>query len=403
MNTPHTAARGLARAAWIGLWLLAFGALCLWAWPRQMERGCWLAEWPFEQGCADYSSGKLETTTPSQQVAHLERNIGDGRAYMWLTANLAAQDDELATPLLPWLRKLVPHDNQALALQASALLRAGDYERAARALALLVERGEAKAREPLVALMLAPETQDAVRAQLTPESRWLDPVLASLSAQVSVDALQPFVTEGWKLGVLRQSTVLGQIDRLKREGFWLDAYSLWVALLGQVHDGLYNPGFDRRASLRGFDWTWPQQRAGKVGVQVSQVSAAPRNGYLLQVEMTGRAALPQALVAQPLVLLGSQFRLTGRYMSDRLRAREGLVWALRCADGGERFAQSEVLEETQKEWRGFTLDFEMPAECQGAARLQLEAAAAWEARAGIAGVMYFDDFELRPRAAESAQ
>jgi len=79
------------------------------------------------------------------------------------------------------------------------------------------------------------------------------------------------------------------------------------------------------------------------------------------------------------------------------------VWALRCADGGERFAQSEVLEETQKEWRGFTLDFEMPAECQGAARLQLEAAAAWEARAGIAGVMYFDDFELRPRAAESAQ
>lgn len=393
----------LARAGWIGLWLLLAGALCLWAWPQQIERGCWLAEWPFEDGCSDYASGKLETTTPTQQIAHLERNIGDGRAYLWLTANLAAQGDELATPLLPWLQKLAPHDNQALILQASASLRAEDYAGAAKALALLVERGQASARAPLVAMMLEPRTQEVVRAQLTAESRWLDPVLASLGAQVPVDALQPFVNEGWRLGVLRQGTVLGQIERLKRSGYWLDAYSLWVALLGQVHDGLYNPGFDRRASLRGFDWSWPQQRSGKVGVQVAQVSAAPRPGNMLQVEMTGRAALPQALVAQPVVLLGSGFRLSGRYMSDRLRTREGLVWALRCAAGGERFAQSEVLEETQKEWRRFELDFEMPAECEGAARLQLEATAAWEARAGIAGVMYFDDFELRPRAAASAQ
>jgi len=395
--------RRVARATWITLWLVLAGVLCVWAWPQQIERGCWLAEWPFEQGCSDFSSGKLETTTPTQQIAHLERNIGDGRAFLWLTANLAGQDDDLATPLLPWLQKLAPHDDQALTLQASASLRNEDYASAAKALTLLVERGEANAREPLVALMLEPTTQEFVRAELTPQSRWLDPVLASLSAQVPVDALQPFVSEGWSLGVLRQNTVLSQIERLKRDGYWLDAYSLWVALLGQVHDGLYNPGFDRRASLRGFDWTWPQQRAGKVGVQVAQVSAAPRPGNMLQVEMTGRAALPQALVSQPVVLLGSRFRLTGRYMSDRLRSREGLVWALRCASGGERFAQTEVLEETQKEWRNFELDFEMPAECGGAARLQLEATAAWEARAGIAGVMYFDDFELRPRAAEAPQ
>ncbi|MGP1682436.1 MAG: hypothetical protein ACTS8S_08945, partial [Giesbergeria sp.] len=197
--------------------------------------------------------------------------------------------------------------------------------------------------------------------------------------------------------------VLGQIERLKQGNYWLDAYSLWVALLGQVQDGLYNPGFDRRASLRGFDWSWPHQRAGKVGAQVTQVSAAPRVGNMLQVEMTGRAALPQPLVSQPVLLLGSQFRLTGRYMSERLRSREGLVWALRCAAGGERFAQSEMLKETQKEWRPFQLDFEMPAECGGAARLQLEATAAWEARAGMAGVVYFDDFELRPRTAEATQ
>ncbi|MBK7720605.1 MAG: hypothetical protein IPJ36_19455 [Simplicispira sp.] len=59
--------------------------------------------------------------------------------------------------------------------------------------------------------------------------------------------------------------------------------------------------------------------------------------------------------------------------------------------------------ETQKQWQSFDLNFEMPAECEGAARLQLEATANWEARAGMAGVMYFDDFELRQRAAEPVQ
>lgn len=393
---------GLARTAWAGLWLALAGALCAWAWPLQMERGCWLAEWPFEQGCSGYASGQLETTTPTQQTAHLEKNIGDGRAFLWLAANLAGQDEDLATPLLPSLQKLTPHDNRALALQANASLRAQDYGNAAKVLVLLVERGEAAARAPLVAMLLEPSTQQFVHAQLTPQSRWLDLVLASLGAQVPVDTLQPLVSEGWKLGVLRQSTVLGQIERLQKEGYWLDAYSLWVALLGQVQDGLYNPGFDRRSSQRGFDWIWSQQRAGKVGVQVQQVSATPRGGNLLQVEMTGRAALPMPLVRQPVVLLGERYRLTGRYMSDRLRSREGLVWALRCATGGERFAQTAVLEETQKEWRSFQLDFQMPAGCLGVASLQLEAAAAWEARAGMAGVMYFDDFELRPRAAEGS-
>ncbi|MCO5105150.1 MAG: hypothetical protein M9919_14235 [Burkholderiaceae bacterium] len=395
--------KGLARAAWIGLWLALFLALWVWAWPKQIERGCWLAEWPFEQGCSDYVSGKLETTTPTQQVQHLERNIGDGFAYLGLARNLAAQDDSLAAPLLPWLQKLIPHDNRSLALQADASLRAQDWAAAARQLALLVERGVPSARAPLVTLMLEPSTQDAVRAQLTAQSRWLDPTLASLGAQVPVELLQPFVNEGWKLGVVRLPTALGQVERLKQAGYWLDAYALWVAVLGQVQDGLYNPGFDRRASQRGFDWSWPQQRAGKVGVQLAQVSAAPRAGSMLQVEMTGRGALPQPMASQPLVLLGSHYRFTGRYMSDRLRTREGLVWALRCAAGGERFAQTEALVETQKQWQSFDLEFDMPAECEGAARLQLEATAAWEARAGMAGVMYFDDFELHQRAAESVQ
>lgn len=61
----------------------------------------------------------------------------------------------------------------------------------------------------------------------------------------------------------------------------------------------------------------------------------------------------------------------------------------------ERFAASEPLKETQKQWKNLEYTFTVPDACGGAARLQLEPTAPWEARAGMSGNMSFDDFELR--------
>ena len=102
----------------------------------------------------------------------------------------------------------------------------------------------------------------------------------------------------------------------------------------------------------------------------------------------------QPLVRQDLVLLGKRYKLTGRYMADRFRTREGLVWAVRCAQGGERLAQTGALKDTQRQWTAFELELEMPAACAGAVRLQLETTQAWEANAGLSGVLQFDDLAM---------
>ena len=50
--------RRLAYAAWMALWLAAAAGIVAIAWPMQIERGCWLGEWPFEDGCPDYPTSK---------------------------------------------------------------------------------------------------------------------------------------------------------------------------------------------------------------------------------------------------------------------------------------------------------------------------------------------------------
>ncbi len=121
---------------------------------------------------------------------------------------------------------------------------------------------------------------------------------------------------------------------------------------------------------------------------------------MMELEMIDRAALPQPMLSQTLVLLGKRYHLSGSYMSDRLRMTDGLAWVMRCADGGDRWAQTAALKDTQRKWASFDLDLTVPPQCGGAVKLQLEAASPGEARAGMAGLMYFDDFALKPIAAE---
>ena len=390
---PH---QTLARAAWCALWL-ALAALLWWQlYPRQLERGCWMGEWPFEaESCNPATRAMATDFVPVEPLnAHLQRNVGDSHAYLWLAQYLWKQDRPQALALLPTLQVLAPHDNRTLIMQADSSLQAGDWQRAAAALVQLVERGQTQARQPLAQLMADPRAQGAVLAQVQPGTRWLDGTLAAAGATLPADVLLPFIGQGLPLGLVSMNTLLGVVDRLKAANQWLDAYGLWVAGMGQVNEGLFNPGFDQRVSHRGFDWHWPRQTGGKQGQRISQVSAAPQPGHLLQIELTGRAAVVQPLVHQDLVLLGTHYRLSGRYMADRFRTREGVVWTVRCAQGGLPLGQTAALKDTQRQWTFFAMELEVPPACAGAVRLQLQTAQAWEARAGLSGVLYFDGLEL---------
>ena len=395
--------RGWLFAVWVCGWLALAAALWAWAVPRQLAFGCWVGEWPFEEGCEQAPTGKRTGNPPQVFVEQLQANVGDGRTYAWLTRAWWTQQDPRALQLLPAALRFNPYHPQVMAVQAEAGLKAQDWPMAAEALVNMVTRGHLEALPALTAMMADMTTQGAVLARLTPESRWLDTTLAGLDGNIPVAALQPFVSEGTRLGILKPETSLAVIDRMKQSNEWLDAYLLWVASRGEVKPGLYNGGFDTRSLRRGFDWEWPDEATrGGGSLLVLQASAAPEPGGLLEVEMTARRALPQPMVSQAMVLFGPEHVLRGRYMGDRIRSEGGLVWAFRCAAGGERFAQSPPLKDTQRKWLDFEVRLQVPAECRGAVRLQLEAAAPWEANAGMAGVMAFDDFELRAAAPGSA-
>lgn len=353
-----------------------------------------MGEWPFENGCDKWAAVASRDATPELYQQQVEANVGDSRAYANLVRAWWMKDDPRALELLAPARQIAPFDAAILSVQAASSLQKGDLGVAARTLVEMVERGSVEARQPLMALMLEPTTQDAVLEQLDANSRWLDVMLASIDPKAPPSLLQRFVSKGHALGILRINTVLNMVERLKRSGDWMDAYTLWVSAVQKVDKDLNNPGFDQRSLRRGFDWEWQQQPSNKQGVRISQIPASPREGSMLEVELTGRAALPQAMVGQTLLLLGDSYQLRGRYMSDRMRSKQGLAWVLRCGNGGNRWAQTGDLLETQRQWQNFELKFKVPEECNGVVRLNLEASAPWEARAGISGIMYFDDFEL---------
>ncbi|MEO8546177.1 MAG: hypothetical protein ABI434_21505 [Burkholderiaceae bacterium] len=396
MSSGPSTVRRLAFIAWLGGWLVLAALIWAWALPQQIARGCWIREWPFEDGCSAYPSRDSDSNSIQVYLDHLQRNIGDAHTWARLTKVLWLAKDPRAEAVLPFARQFAPYNPHVLVVEAESALGAKDWPRLAKALVALVERGHAVARQPLAALMISPEGQEAVLATLNPDSRWLDGMLASLDPKIPVARVQPFVSQGSQLGILNPDTVLAMVERMQRDGNWLDAYTLWVSLRGKVPEGLFNSGFDQRATQRAFDWQWPAETSGARGLRISQVSAAPQDGLMMEVEMTGRSALPQPMMMQPILLFARKYTFSGRYMSDRMRTDEGLVWALRCAAGGERFAQTAAMKDTARKWESFKIEVQVPAECGNAVRMQLETAAPWEAKAGVAGVIYFDDFVLKP-------
>lgn len=355
-----------------------------------------MGEWPFDNGCTAYPNGASADVPPEVFYQHLRHNPGDSRALARLLHALWVRSDPRALEVLPVAKKFNPYNNLVLAVEAEASIKTKDWPTAARALTQSVERGNYDAIRPLIGMMAAEESQASVLATLTKDSTWLDLTINSINSTVPPQSIQRFILEGLRLGVMKPETALMMIDNLASAGDIFDAYSLWVGLHGGVPDGLFNGGFDTRSTQRVFDWRWKDATTGAVGMRVRQSSASPDPGSMLEVELTGRAAIPQPMVSQTVVVFGSRYQFNGTYMADRLRTTDGLVWAIRCATGGDRLAKTDPIKDSQRKWTQFSINVRIPPECGHAVKLQLEANSPGEANAGMSGFIYFDRFELKP-------
>jgi hypothetical protein len=380
---------------WLALWVICATGIWFVLFPLQLTRGCWLGEWPFEQGCsADRPTGFLVEDPEKVFVEHLQKNPGSSVIYSRLALQRLKDKDSNAPQLLETALKLTPSDTLVLVAHANDNLNKQQWIEAAKSLIKLMEIGATDASEPLLRLLTSPASQTEALNLITKESVWLDKLLKHANPKFSIEGLLPIFNHGRGLGLVSAETTISIIDRLQAAGRWLDAYSLWVAYQGSLKEGLFNAGFDARVSQKAFDWKWSQSKELQKTILIRQISAHPDNGMLLEVELLGRSAIPLPMVRQHVVLFGSDYVLRGRYSTDKLQVNEGLSWKLSCASGGEPWAQSEALLDTQKQWQTFELKFKVPSSCGGAISLGLETKNPGEARVGIRGLVQFDGFSI---------
>jgi hypothetical protein len=161
-----------------------------------------------------------------------------------------------------------------------------------------------------------------------------------------------------------------------------------------LKNGFYNTGFDTQISQKGFDWKWSQSKDLRKTMVIRQVAALADNGMMLELEFLGRKAIPLPMVHRIVILQHDEYVFSGIYYADRLQANEGLSWKFSCAAGSEQWAQTEGLQDTQKQWKSFELKLKIPVSCGSAVLVGLETKNAGDARIGITGLVQFDRLAL---------
>lgn len=379
-------ARGLGLAAAAAA-VAVFAAVAL---PAHLERACTLGDTPYLPICPD--PAPVGSELQSQLKDRIRRNPGDAAAWTRLLAATPTQD---AGGVLEAAAKLAPNHPNVLRRRAAAAL---SQDRLQEGVDLLVQmlrmRGTPQAGQVLAQLVGSGHGAALLRPHLATAERWLPQLLHYMAQQkVPPAAVLSLVAEGVQQQVLDDTWVRGYMQALVRSGQWHDAYGLWLLMHKGSLPLLYNPSFDEPVRAGSFDWEFQHPVRGRTGALVEQRRQA-RRGQVLDVEFTGRS-FPLSIVRQVLAAAPESYVLRGEYMASRLRSERGLVWKVVCLQkGGAVVAESEPLQESGGLWRTFELAFTIPPDCGPVASLQLEPAAAFEAKAGLRGRFAVDRLSL---------
>ena len=257
---------------WLLIWLLCAAGLWWVLFPYQLNRGCWLGEWPFEQGCSANRPTRFASKEPLKvSSAHLQKNPGDAAVYTWFALTQWQTKDLHWQQSMAAALAIAPLDTQLLILHVNSSLESQRWSAAVLSLFKLIEMSKTEANEPLLKLMSTDTTLPIVLNLITPQSTWLDRLLRSKeSTKFPMDKLLPIYNHGKKLGLISDATTIHVIDRLQATGRWLEAYSLWLSYQGAIKEGLFNAGFDEPVSQKAFDWKWLQTADAKKGMLVRQ-------------------------------------------------------------------------------------------------------------------------------------
>lgn len=363
-------------------------ALALWAAAStHLQRACTVRDTPYLPLCAPEPPGA------EQLREQIRRNPGDALAWARL---VRVETGPTQAAVLNAAATLAPNHVAVLPRRAARAFEQGDHAAGVEILLQLLRyRSSPEAAHVLAQLLATPEGMELLRPHLGHADEWLPTVLAgSYALKIPPGLALPLVSEAVAQDKLPVTAIRRYMAVLKRGGYWLDAYGIWLVRHGrQLVPLLYNGGFDHGFEPDGFDWEfWPVPRS-RAGALV-ELTPVARRGRVLEIEFTGRTfAAP--ILRQYVFAAPGTYALRGEYMGSRLRTEAGLAWTVVCSEGRKAaVGRSRPLGETGGVWQSFELEFTIPGDCGPVASVQLEPVASYEAVAGIKGRIAFDAFSL---------
>jgi len=368
------------------------------AWTRNIERACTLKQWPVLPSCMHQTANApVQLQSMRERMA---RNPGDSEAWIVLAVLTSPPNNYSGVnhdAVLDTATQLAGEDYRVQRMQAARAIQHKLWPQTVDWLVRLVQDShDGTAAITLASLVREPQALAAMQTQNKPGAHWLRPVLEAMpQAGVPVVFAMPLVVKALPQKGLSPETVQNLLRQLRAEGQWLEAHALWTAWLGHPVALLFNGDFEQGFIDGGFDWEVAPVPVSKAGALARQVVLS-QHGGALQVVFTGRS-LAVPVVRQYLVLLNQRYLLSGQFMTSKLRANEGLAWTLQCTVNGQEITRTPALKDTNRQWRAFKVEFEIPSGCGQAVTLQLQTFAPYEAAAGLRGQASFDDFKLEAR------
>lgn len=354
-----------------------------------VERACTVVDTPYLPLCPEPATGEALQRDLRARIA---TNPGDSWAW---TDLLVAESGPSGTAVLQGAAVLSPNHGSVLRRRAAQALEQGRAEEGVEILVQMVSRRRSvEAARALAQLLTVSDSVPLLRPHLAEAPDWLPAVLLQMAAQkIPPTFALPLVAEAMQNDAMPPASRRAYMRALKSGGFWLDAYGLWLVQRKQSVPLLYNGGFNEPIEPDGFDWEFSSLGRSRAGVVVEQQAVA-RRGLVLAFEFTGRA-FPRPIARQYVFAPAGAYRLRGEYMASKMRSEGGLAWQVVCTSGQKTpVGTSAPLLDTGGVWKPWQLDFAVPEDCGTVASVQLEPAAAFEARTGMRGTVAFDNLSL---------
>ncbi len=329
----------------------------------------------------------------------IRANPTDGRAYAVLGSlyenqgNLPAAERAMTTA-----SAMAPERSDVQAQVAMYWMRRGDLAKALEHwdVVLTFEPTlRAKLFPMLLSLAEVPDNQQAFAPLLKKEVPWWPAFFGHVAANATrLDTVRAlFNLESKGPNDASPEALKAYLDRLQREGYWTEAYFVWLNSLPgdqlKTVGNLNNGSFEDPISSMGYDWI--SKPAGSILVETA-ATYGTTGSRALHVLFRGPRVRFQHL-GQYLMLPAGSYTFRGRGRPDDLETAQGVRWSVYCLGSEAPLGTSELFT-GRDQWRHFAFPFTVPrSDCPvQVARLELAGRVALDFEAH--GDAWFDDLSI---------